>query len=131
MILENCLSDLDFTPDGVLAAAVDRLGILVVSDVNTNFCNLDLDITTKPGNSFDYLLIVLLRKEFFSIFVIKFIFNIVDSTARCRWSTNPLEPLLYIKYDWNHLNILDIEKKALTLRVPTQLYRPASCETIL
>ena len=40
--------------------------------------------------------------------------------GRCRWSSNPDEPLLFVKYDANRLNILDIEKKALILKDPIQ-----------
>jgi hypothetical protein len=29
--------------------------------------------------------------------------------------------LLFLKYNWNRFNILDIEKKALTLKTPVQL----------
>ena len=31
------------------------------------------------------------------------------------------EPFLFIKYNWRQLNILDVEKKALTLKTPVEL----------
>ena len=34
----------------------------------------------------------------------------LDQSARCRWSTHPGESLLYVKYEGNKLNILDVEK---------------------
>ena len=39
----------------------------------------------------------------------------LDFTGRLRWSTNAGEPLLFMKYSGNKLNLLDVEKKALTL----------------
>lgn len=46
---------------------------------------------------------------------------LLDSYGRCRWSTNVGEPLVFVKYGETHLNILDIEKKALTLKSSVQL----------
>ena len=40
----------------------------------------------------------------------------LDPWNHCRWSTNPDEPLLFVKYDLKLLDILDIEKKALILK---------------
>lgn len=42
--------------------------------------------------------------------------NFLDTVSRCKWSTIAGEPLLYLKYGWNELNILDIEKKKPTLK---------------
>ena len=47
--------------------------------------------------------------------------NSLDDCSRCRWSTNPDEPLLFVKYDWSLLNILDTEKKALILKSPVEI----------
>ena len=47
--------------------------------------------------------------------------NIEDTEGRCRWTTNPEEPLLFVKYGLNKLNIIDTEKKALTLKSTFQL----------
>ncbi len=44
-----------------------------------------------------------------------------DSSGCCRWSTNADEPLLFVKYDIIMLNILDVEKKTLTLTNEIQL----------
>ena len=41
--------------------------------------------------------------------------------GRCRWSINADEPLLFVKYDWRLLNILDAEKKALILKSPVEI----------
>ena len=41
--------------------------------------------------------------------------------GRCRWSPNSDEPLLFIRYDWRQLNILDAEKNAFTLKSPIQM----------
>lgn len=40
---------------------------------------------------------------------------------RCRWSSEIGQPFLYIKYNARFLNILDVEKKTLTLKLPIQL----------
>ena len=40
----------------------------------------------------------------------------LDYCARCRWSTNTGEPLLFVKYDLNKLNILDAEKETLVYK---------------
>ena len=45
----------------------------------------------------------------------------LDVFGRCRWSTNVGEPSVYVKYMKTNLNILDVEKKALTLKTPIQL----------
>lgn len=37
------------------------------------------------------------------------------------WSTYVGDPALYVKYDWNQLNILDPNKKTLILKNPIQL----------
>lgn len=49
--------------------------------------------------------------------------NILDSFGRCRWCTNAGEPILFIKYNQRYLNLLDVEKKVLTLKYPMQLER--------
>lgn len=46
---------------------------------------------------------------------------ILDDYARCRWSSDISESRLYVKYDWEKLNILDLEKKVLTLKNPVKL----------
>ncbi len=45
----------------------------------------------------------------------------LDRICRCRWSTNTGESLLFVKYDHYKLNILDVEKKVLTLHDPAAL----------
>lgn len=39
-----------------------------------------------------------------------------DEFGRCRWNTNAEEPMIFIKYQANRLNILDVEKQVLTLK---------------
>lgn len=41
-----------------------------------------------------------------------------DAVSRCKWSTNVGEPLLFVKYDFSKLNVLDVEKHSLTLKHP-------------
>ena len=54
----------------------------------------------------------------------------LDKYARCRWSTNPDEPLLFVKCDWTLLNILDVEKEALILKSPVD-FESGKCSRIL
>ena len=49
----------------------------------------------------------------------------------CRWSTNIGEPLLFIKYDGSQLNILNVEKKTLALKVPIKLDRGGNAHYLL
>ena len=51
----------------------------------------------------------------------------LDYSGRCRWSTNSDEPLLFVKYDGNQLNILDVEKKVLTLKNSIQTESKGKC----
>ena len=53
--------------------------------------------------------------------ILLFLYLIPDSYAHCRWSTNACEPLLFIKHGTRKLNILDAEKKALTLKFSIML----------
>ena len=39
----------------------------------------------------------------------------LGETNRVRWNPIPGDPTVYVKYDFWKLNILDVEKKALTL----------------
>ena len=45
----------------------------------------------------------------------------LDDYGRCRWSTNPDEPLLFVKYDKRLLNVIDTEKKALVSKSPVEI----------
>lgn len=47
--------------------------------------------------------------------------DILDAWGRCRWSTNTDEPLLFVKYYFDKLNILDSEKKGWILAKPVAL----------
>ena len=49
------------------------------------------------------------------------IHGLEDYWSRCRWGTLSGEPLLYVKYCKKLLNIVDTEKKTLTLKDPVEL----------
>jgi hypothetical protein len=51
----------------------------------------------------------------------------IDNYSRCRWSTNSDEPFLFVMHTWKQLNILDIEKKALTLKESLKLEKGSNC----
>ena len=46
---------------------------------------------------------------------------------RCRWSTSPGEPLLFLKYNASKLIILDAEKQVSILKEPIMLSRSNEC----
>ena len=108
--LVNFITGLDFNPAGESAATIDYCGNCVVSDINTGNCDFHLSTPGFLGN--------LYSKNYFNNLLLSYT---VDSLGRCRWSTNPAEPLLFVKYDYRQLNILDVEKKALTLKEPVQI----------
>mgnify|MGYP001012843301 CR=1 FL=1 len=56
--------------------------------------------------------------------------KLIDNDGRSRWSTNTGEPLLFVKYDLSQLNILDVEKKALTLKHTIELGDDCSYDSL-
>ena len=48
---------------------------------------------------------------------------ILDNFSRCRWISNSEEHLIFVKYDWSMLNILDTQKGTLTLKIHSFLKR--------
>ena len=56
--------------------------------------------------------------------------NLWDYYARCRWSTNAGESLLFVKYNENTLNILDAEKKTFTLGWYPRPFNDSNCSYI-
>lgn len=49
------------------------------------------------------------------------VFKTSDVHGHCRWSTNINESFVFVKYNGQLLNILDVEKKVLTLKTPVEL----------
>ena len=47
--LENVITGLDFHPSGEIVATIDRYGICLISDINTNTYQFHLDMN-KEGN---------------------------------------------------------------------------------
>lgn len=94
----------------------------MISSVNTNSYIFHLEMDTdeckfveKPFNG------LLLIFFFLNYFPDKFLFADLVSSEHCRWSVNSGEPQLYIKYDLNKLNIIDVEKKSLIFGTPVYL----------
>ena len=54
LMVEDCISSLDFDPLGTSAASIDGLGVCLISDVNTNNYNYHMNLGTKLGNLFEY-----------------------------------------------------------------------------
>ena len=42
----------------------------------------------------------------------------LDDRNRCRWSTDPSEQLVFVRYNRNQLNIYDVQKSMLILKNP-------------
>ena len=55
--------------------------------------------------------------------------HLLDLNTHCRWSA--AESLIFVKYDHNHLNILDAENKTLTLKSSIELENLSNCNDIL
>ena len=102
--LDNTVTSFDFDPSGEKAAKIDIGQTCLVSDISTNNYNFHLSLSEKMG-------MLLLNPK-----ASEFLINILDDYARCRWSTNSGEPMLYVKYDDKLLNIMDTEKKILILK---------------
>lgn len=128
--LGNWIAGLDFNPSGERVATIDCYGVCLLSDVDTNNYGFHLGIGSRGGNSdipkyssssnnyyHFYLITDLMVNEYSSCPYA----SLLDWLDRCRWSTNSGEPLIFVKYDRDRLNILDVEKKALTLKNPVQL----------
>lgn len=65
--LDNLITGYDFGPNGDAMAVIDRYGVCLVSDVNTNSYNLrfDLPMITHSGSAAD-------SSKYFYIFLIYF-----------------------------------------------------------
>ena len=96
-------------------ATMDFYGALVISEVNTNDYIFHLDTESNIAGRLLGKLSVFLLPQFYDY--------LVDMYGCCRWSPNIGEPLLFTKYNHNKLNILDVEKRGLTLNVPIQTER--------
>lgn len=118
LILENTIVSLDFDPSGSVVATMDNYGVCLISDLATS--DYIFHVTPGTGGKFIWMswncanfpLIIFSR----SFSCREMICCCLDNVARCRWTPNRGEPLLYIKYNWNLLNFLDMEKKTLLLR---------------
>ena len=125
--LVNFIAGLDFNPNGEIAATIDTYGVCLISNVNTDSYRFHLAMEMKnvwrEGKQIFKYIIIFQRLSSSAVSrIIRSLILIInyslDETGRCRWSSNPDEPLLYVKYDRAFLNILDTEKKVLILKGP-------------
>lgn len=140
LLPDNCITSFDFNPNGETIASIDCYGTCVLSDVSTQNCSFYLNMNKDQWWRKQYFRMVIVfnvcissycnqiyicspsnfnssRPQNFSCLSNSFL----DALCRCRWSTNPDEPLLFVKYKeyrGSKLNILDAEKIALTLKDP-------------
>lgn len=133
--LENCISSVDFNLNGESVATIDRYGVCLISNLNTDQFSFNLNLESEgslafqlvsshklhyfyPAQSlmFPWITWILLFKQAFTDFL-----PLLAGYHHCRWTTNAEEPILFLKYDRNKLNILDVEKKRLTLLEPVKV----------
>ncbi len=51
MHLDNYITSFDFNPTGDSIASIDKYGMCLLSDVNTNNYTFHLEVGSKAGNS--------------------------------------------------------------------------------
>lgn len=91
---------------GEHAAAIDFFGICLISGIDANDYRFHLSLGDEDGTAFSRIIAHKRSPNGHSL----------DDLGRCRWSTNVGEDILFVKYDRVNLNMLDVEKKALTLK---------------
>ena len=103
-------------------------GKCLIADVNTDSyiyhvqldmlggynCKLDLEIWSLS------LWLFLFLQWRFPFYYLLYIQD-CNNFGQCRWSTNPDEPLLFVRHYYDRLNILDAEKKTSTLKESIRL----------
>lgn len=130
--IDILITGLDFDPTGEYVANIDTFGMCVVTFADTGMYRFHSGFRGHSGKrlivtnilSLQVLLWIVLSIYIYLFrriknFTVLTIF--LDAVARCRWSINSGEPSIFIKYDWNKLNVLDLEKKAVLMQNSTQL----------
>ena len=102
---------MDFDPRGEYIAAINSFGMCLISEVNSNSYISHMEVGNEIGS---IVFEILMFSKYFAS-------TSLDGCARCRWSSNSDEPLLFVKYNSNQLNIFDAEKRDLSLKNPIQL----------
>lgn len=98
------IQSIDFHPKGELVAIVFS-GNCEILDINSGNCVVSTDFLKKPNSERSNPISQLL---FFLSLLIQF----TGYFGLSRWSTNPDEQLLYVKYGQKTINCFDVEKKA-------------------
>ena len=139
---KSYITSLDFNPSGELVAMTDNCNKCLIVDVNTDSyiyhlnmfrgyeCKLGLEIWPLSYQwCLSFLLLIHVSISNFSYSYIQD----CNDFGKCRWSTNPDEPLLFVRHYHDALNILDIEKKTLTLKesIPLTQYCNFSRNVVL
>lgn len=98
----------------------------VLSEININKCFFNVNMSEKAAYGKE-----ISQKHSFSTLLYYFYFTKnIDPFGRCRWSLNVEEHILFMKWYTNRLNILDVEKKELTLKSNFELDRRGKRQTI-
>lgn len=91
-------------------ATIDRFGMCIISDVDSNSCRFHLNLSSDDEVGKILLVFISLHR---------LCCNAKDIVGRCRWSTNAGEPFLFVKYNSDKFDIIDVEKKILTMKNPS------------
>ena len=108
-------------------ASTTALDARLISDLSSGKCiyRFEEDLRGNSNRRNHFLLPTIPNFSIYSNVLINillmYIYAGIDPWSRCRWTTNPGEPLLFLKYRECYLNILDVEKKALLLGNSVQL----------
>ena len=68
LCLDNAISGLDFNPLGTLTASIDKYGVCLISDINTNDYSFHLQMGSSFGNLINYLFSLYYRNLFPSVY---------------------------------------------------------------
>ena len=59
LCLDNVISGLDFNPSGTLIATIDRSGVCLISDVNTDDYSSHFKMGGREGNLLNFILLII------------------------------------------------------------------------
>ena len=79
LCLDNAISGLDFNPSGTLIASIDRGGVCLISDVNTDDYSSHFNMGGRESNLLNFMLLVL-ATYLFSTQLMIFVFHIMVFT---------------------------------------------------
>ena len=73
LYIDNWIAGLDFNPNGEIAATIDRYGVCLISDVNTDSYRFHLNMEMKNERGMQYFELFLIFNVFFPSTVTRYI----------------------------------------------------------